>query len=531
VVPYAQLTPLLADRSAVAPTRLSPDRGALALFDLDGTITRGDTLLPFLRQVLGVRELVLRSLRALPALARMLLGRISRDAAKEAVLRVLLAGFSRTELELHGERFARERLPALLRPRAMERLAWHKARGHRCALVTASLDLYAEPWARVAGFDDVFSTRLGYAESGRFSGRLEGGNCRGEEKLRRLEAHYGDLTAFRAYGYGDSRADRDFLARCREPSYRPFTGRGEAAGEPPGAPGLDRPLELLRLMRPHQWTKNAFVFVGLIFGHAWNDPALVAAALLAAAAFAFASSAIYIVNDLADRERDRLHPQKRQRPLAAGRVRAATAVALAVALGAAAAGLALAAGPTVLLVIACYAAMNLAYSFGLKDVVILDVFIIAAGFILRILAGTLAIGIPPSQWLLVCSLLLTLFLGFAKRRSELLALSGDFVTHRKALLQYSPALLDKLISISAAGSIVSYSLYTMSPETARLHGTPDLVYTIPFVVYAIFRYLHLVDAKRAGTDTARDLVRDPHLVCAVAGWASVSFLLISMAAA
>jgi 4-hydroxybenzoate polyprenyltransferase len=250
-------------------------------------------------------------------------------------------------------------------------------------------------------------------------------------------------------------------------------------------------------------------------------------AIGAAAAFAAVSSAIYIVNDFADRERDRLHPKKRNRPLASGRVDTRAAFILAAGLALAGAALALAAGPAVFAVVACYAAMNLAYSFSLKNVVILDVFIISAGFILRILAGTVGIGIAPSQWLLVCTLLLTLFLGFVKRRSEQFAVSGEFIIHRKALLQYSAALLDKLISICGAGAIMSYSLYTMSPDVARLHGTAHLVYTIPFVIYGMFRYLYLLHAKHAGTDTSGDLLRDPHLLAAVGGWAAVSFALIS----
>jgi 4-hydroxybenzoate polyprenyltransferase len=280
-------------------------------------------------------------------------------------------------------------------------------------------------------------------------------------------------------------------------------------------------------MRPHQWVKNAFVFVGVIFGHAWTDAPLVGAALLAAGAFAAISSAIYIVNDFADLESDRLHPKKRNRPLASGRVGTPAAFALAAVLAAAGAALALASGPAVLAIVAGYAVMNLAYSFSLKSVVILDVFIISAGFILRILAGTIGVGIAPSQWLLVCTLLLTLFLGFVKRRSELFSISEGLIIHRKALLQYRAELLDTLISICGAGAILSYSLYTMSPDTARLHGSPHLIYTIPFVAYGMFRYLYLLHTKHAGTDTSGDLLRDPHLLASIGGWAVVSFALIS----
>ena len=509
---------------AAKPVQLRPPRehGELAVFDLDGTLTRGDTLLPFLRYVSGTWRFLLRAPRAVAALAGFALGLRTRNEAKAGVLKAFLGGMSRSELERCAAAFARQRMPRMMRPEALERLAWHRARGDRCAVVSASPALYVEPWARAAGFDDVIATELEYDPQDRLTGRFVGDNCRGEEKVRRLEDYYGSLQRFRIHGYGDSAADRIFLARCSEAYYRPFRDKVEAKRE-----RQNHPADLLRLMRPHQWVKNSFVFVGLLFGHAWNVPHLVAAALLAAIGFSLTASAIYIVNDLADRERDRLHPKKRNRPLASGRVTPAAALSLAALLGASGALAAGAAGAQVLLIVALYAAMNIAYSFALKNVVILDVFIIAAGFILRILAGTLGIGVPPSQWLIVCSLLLTLFLGFTKRRSEMLSLSADYLTHRKALLHYNAALLDKLIGICACGAIMCYSLYTMSPETARLHGTSNLIYTIPFVIYAMFRYLYLLHAKHVGTDTSRELVRDPHLIVAVAGWCAATLWLIS----
>jgi len=289
----------------------------------------------------------------------------------------------------------------------------------------------------------------------------------------------------------------------------------------------NRPGDLLRLMRPHQWVKNAFVFIGLLFGRAWAVPELVMGALLAFGGFCLMASAIYLVNDYADRERDRVHPKKRHRPLASGRVTPAAALALAGALALCGLGLASLASPIAAGLIAFYAAMNLAYSFSLKSVVILDVFIIAAGFILRILTGTLGIGIAPSQWLLVCSLFLTLFLGFTKRRSELLSVGSDFIIHRKALLHYNPQLLDKMISVCAAAALMSYSLYTMSPATAKLHGTENLIYTIPFVAYGMFRYLHLLHAKHAGGDASCEVAKDPHLLATVLAWGAVTALLIS----
>lgn len=274
----------------------------------------------------------------------------------------------------------------------------------------------------------------------------------------------------------------------------------------------------LRLLRPHQWVKNGFVFVGLIFSRGWEQPALVAQVVLAAVAFSLAASCIYVFNDLADRERDRQHPTKRHRPIASGAVRVPQAVGL----GALClvAGLVLASQVSwgVFAVVAIYLLINGAYSLGLKHVAVLDVFIIAAGFMLRILAGTLGVGIAPSAWLLLCGLMLTLFLGFAKRRAELDALAGKAGSHRKVLNDYDPAMLDQFITISAGAAIVSYSLYTVAPETVALHGSRYLIYTVPFVVYGIFRYLFLLHRRGGGGDPAAELLRDKHLLVAFLGW-------------
>jgi HAD superfamily hydrolase (TIGR01490 family) len=505
--------------SATVLREVPPDE-TIAVFDLDGTLTHGDTLVPFLRFVSGARGFAVRGVRAMPPLAGWALRLIERDRAKAAVLRAFLRGIPRAELERLAAAFARERLPGMMRPGALERLAWHRAQGHRCVLLSASPTLYVEPWARAAGFDEVIATELSYDASGCATGGFEGANCRGEEKVRRLHARLGDLGRFTLHGYGDSPGDRPFLALCAQAHYRPFR---EDASER----GQNRALDLLRLMRPHQWVKNGFVFVGLIFGHAWNVPELLLGAVLAAAAFSLTASAIYIVNDFTDRARDRLHPTKRHRPLASGRVTPTAALGLAAVLVLAGGTLAWAAGTNVLALVAFYAVMNLAYSFGLKNVVILDVFIIAAGFMLRILAGTLGIGVPPSQWLLLCGFLLTLFLGFTKRRAEMLALSPESLAHRKSLSQYGSEMLDKSIGICGAGVIMSYSLYTMNPDTVRIHGTTGLIYTVPFVIYGLFRYLYLLHRQRGGTDTSRDLVRDPHLLAAVTGWLLTTLWLIS----
>jgi 4-hydroxybenzoate polyprenyltransferase len=274
----------------------------------------------------------------------------------------------------------------------------------------------------------------------------------------------------------------------------------------------------LKLLRPHQWVKSGFVFVGLLFGHAWQNPAIVTGAVLAAIAFSLAASAVYVGNDLVDRERDRQHPKKCRRPLAAGTISLPAAVSAGIACLFAALFIGWLAGPMVFAIIGAYLLLNVGYTLGLKHVVLLDVFIISAGFMLRILAGTLGIGIVPSHWLLLCGLMVTLFLGFAKRRAELKAIDGDAAGHRRVLDEYDPALLDKLIGICSAATIVAYSLYTVSPETVALHGTHRLFATVPFVIYGIFRYLFLLHRREGGGDPAVELLTDRHLLFACLGW-------------
>jgi 4-hydroxybenzoate polyprenyltransferase len=283
----------------------------------------------------------------------------------------------------------------------------------------------------------------------------------------------------------------------------------------------------LRLLRPHQWIKSAFVFVGVIFGHAWDQPAYLTAALLAAAGFSLAASCVYVFNDLADRERDRAHPRKRIRPLASGAIGVPAAVALGAACGIAGLALSWLAAPAVAVLVVCYLLINLGYTLGLKHVSILDVFIISGGFMLRIVAGTEGIGIEASQWLLLCGMMVTLFLGFSKRRAELIALEGESLdggSHRKVLDEYDPALLDKMIGVCASGTIVCYSLYTLSPQTIAQHHTTALIWTVPFVLYGMFRYLQRLHMG-SGEDVSSELARDPHLLAAVAGWLALVLFL------
>lgn len=284
---------------------------------------------------------------------------------------------------------------------------------------------------------------------------------------------------------------------------------------------------LLRLLRPHQWMKNGFILVGIVFAHAWHDPRLwldVGALFLA---FCLMSSAVYIVNDWVDRVADREHPHKRLRPLAAGLVSPGTALWLAALLGSAALLLAGQVSSTALALLLAYVGLNAAYSGGLKRLAVVDVFLIAAGFMLRLLTGTLGLGITPSPWLLLCGWMGTLFLGFAKRRAELAAAGNQASQQRAVLGAYTLGFLDHMLAICAACAILSYSLYAMSETTVRLHGTDRLIYTIPVVAFGLFHYLHRVHLGKAGEDVARDVLRDPALAVALLLWGGITVWLIA----
>jgi 4-hydroxybenzoate polyprenyltransferase len=280
-------------------------------------------------------------------------------------------------------------------------------------------------------------------------------------------------------------------------------------------------------MRPRQWVKNGFVFVGLLFANAWRQPQLRLRVFLAAIAFCLVSSGVYIFNDLMDREQDRNHDRKKQRPLAAGNISAGTAVILLIVLWIIGFGVAVLVSRTVLGLLLLYIVINVAYSVRLKEVVLLDVFLVAAGFMLRILAGTVGVGIPPSQWLLICGLMMALFLGFTKRRAELYAATGSGSSQRKVLDHYTPVLLDKMIVITASCVIITYSLYTMSPVTIQVHHTDALIYTVPFVMYGIFRYIYTLHTRATGSDPAQEIFRDPHILLSILGWLVVTLWLLS----
>jgi 4-hydroxybenzoate polyprenyltransferase len=258
-----------------------------------------------------------------------------------------------------------------------------------------------------------------------------------------------------------------------------------------------------------------------------RDPFL--RALLAFLVFCGLSGAVYLVNDLADLAQDRLHPRKRLRPLASGVLSPGAARVAAAVIGAASLGLSALLGLPFVVLALLYVVLNLLYSFRLKHVVIVDVIVISLGFVLRAVAGAVAIDVAFSTWLLVCTLLLALFLALAKRRHEITSLLDGAADHRRALAEYSPYLLDQMISVVTASCLVAYAFYTLAPETVEKYRTDRLAWTIPFVLYGIFRYLYLVHRKEQGGSPTDILLTDRPLLLDVALWA-VAILAIVYAA-
>ncbi|MDO8288316.1 MAG: decaprenyl-phosphate phosphoribosyltransferase [Parvibaculum sp.] len=278
---------------------------------------------------------------------------------------------------------------------------------------------------------------------------------------------------------------------------------------------------VLKLIRPYQYLKNSFVFLGPLFAHQW-DLVTLSQASLVFLAFCCMASAVYVLNDIMDIEADRAHPVKCLRPLPNGTISLRTAKQLLCGLVTLSMAFSLLVSSWVTLFVTAYLVINILYSWRLKHVVILDVFLISSGFMLRILAGTVGLGIAPSAWLLLCGLMVTLFLGFAKRRAELLMLDAIRSTNngltRPVLDDYSPEMLEQFIAVTAACTIISYGLYTVSPQTLAIHGSDNLIYTLPFVTYGIFRYLFLLHRRAKGNDTAKDLFQDYHMLMTVVAW-------------
>lgn len=276
--------------------------------------------------------------------------------------------------------------------------------------------------------------------------------------------------------------------------------------------------DILISMRPKQWTKNLILFAGLVFSQNLLSPYLLLKTIAAFALFSLLSGSLYMLNDVLDLEEDRKHPLKSKRPIVRGRIGVRASILSAVLLVIASLTLSLLLSTEFFLVAVIYLILNLAYSFLVKRVVILDVLVISFGFVLRAIAGAVVIDVEISSWLLVCTVLLALFLALSKRRHELVILEASAESHRKTLSEYSPRLLDQMVSVVTASTLMAYALYTMAPETINKFGTRRLGLTIPFVLYGIFRYLYLIHKREEGGAPEKTLLTDLPLLVDIGLW-------------
>ena len=278
---------------------------------------------------------------------------------------------------------------------------------------------------------------------------------------------------------------------------------------------------LFKALRPQQWIKNFFVLAALLFSQHVLDPAYLLRSSTAFFCFCLISSAVYLFNDIQDLENDRQHPEKRHRPIASGQIGIPLAGSTAALFTLIALTLAFRLDVRFGAVILIYGLQNLGYSIRLQHVAILDVMIIATGFLLRAIGGAFAIDVEISSWFILCTMLVALLFGFVKRRQELILLEEGAPNHRRILEEYTPQFLDQAISVLTAGALVAYALYTMSPEVAQKLGTPYLNLTIPCVVYGLLRYLYLVYKKGEGGDPTSTLLQDSPLLITGVLWLAI----------
>jgi 4-hydroxybenzoate polyprenyltransferase len=296
----------------------------------------------------------------------------------------------------------------------------------------------------------------------------------------------------------------------------------------PALPVAQLPLgvSLFRSLRPSQWTKNLIIFGGLLFGQRLLDWPSILNALAAFAIFCGLSGVVYLINDVADRHADREHPVKKFRPIASGAVPVPVALGVAAVIATAALVGSFLLRPLFGVLAVSYLGLLALYSGPLKHIVIIDVLTIAIGFVLRAAAGAVAIDVAISHWLYVLTILLALFLALSKRRHELVLLADRAIGHRPILEEYSPYLLDQMISVVTASTLVAYAFYTISPETVAKFGTDYLGLTLPFPIYGIFRYLYLVHLKEGGGNPAEMMLTDRPLLICVALWALAVAIII-----
>jgi 4-hydroxybenzoate polyprenyltransferase len=279
---------------------------------------------------------------------------------------------------------------------------------------------------------------------------------------------------------------------------------------------------VLRLLRPRQWIKNLLLFAALVFARQLFVPRSAALAALAFVAFCLASSSVYVVNDLVDAPRDREHPEKRKRPIAAGTVAPGTAAGLAALLTLAALATAFAIGRGFGAATLVYLGLSHFYTLAGKNVVVLDVMLVAAGFVIRAIAGALAIQVPYSDWFVLCTLFLAMFIAFSKRRAELVAIGDGVARSRPVLALYSKSSLSAFTAASMAGAIISYSLYVQDVHERAGDAQKLLPFTVPFVIFVIFRYHLLVESGGAGERPEEAVFQDAAVLASLAGFAAVA---------
>ena len=280
-------------------------------------------------------------------------------------------------------------------------------------------------------------------------------------------------------------------------------------------------------MRPEQWLKNGFVLAPIVFSGLVHDPVAWVRSLAAVVAFCAASSAVYLINDVIDREADRAHPEKSRRPIASGEISVSFAIVVAVVLVASAIAIGVALGGWFPAVLIAYVVLVLLYSAVLKRAVFLDVLVVAAGFVLRVVGGAVAIDVPVSRWILLVAYLLALYLALGKRRSELALLGEEAGNHRVVLGHYTLPMVDQAISVVLGATVLAYALYTVAPDTVAKVGSEGLLATVPIVLYGLFRYLYLLHKHELGGSPTRALLTDRPLLICVVVWLAVATVVIN----
>jgi len=280
-------------------------------------------------------------------------------------------------------------------------------------------------------------------------------------------------------------------------------------------------IDYFKLLRPQQWIKNVFIFAGLIFSRQFYYAESIITSIFAFLIFSLLSSGVYVINDILDYEEDKIHPVKSKRPIAAGRIKKENAWIISALLIFAAYVLAFFISNSFFYTCLVYSCMMVLYSLKVKHLVILDVLFVAIGYVLRAIAGAVAINVEISSWLLLCTLLLALFIVVSKRRTEIVLLGEEAVKHRKILFHYSIDMLNQMIAIVTSACIVSYCLYTLAPETVSKFHTRDLIFTVPFVIYGIFRYLFLTYKKQKADIPEKLLIKDLPLQICIISWVIV----------